>query len=303
MKSNLNKHRVNNLLRGIQTSINLFESQGHTDVYFTAQFYRNGKKQNGIERGDLQSFGKQIRTYITSEEADSARVEFFSESTGKSVYSKVLSDLRVREPEATNAAANVVIAQNGLSGYAGLGEAQIAEMIDRKVAEERRNDEFQRLSKEVDELRKKNEEISNQNEELEARIKAKSDIEFYTSLISSALPGLAPLFTGTPLAQAASLLTGIGGNNESEKVQLGGADGNEESSSIASLVAEFCVTLNQQELAAVHLLFMSFEKDRSKIQSALHYVTSVPPAQTVTRQSATAQTPSAQIPQPQAKAA
>lgn len=275
MKSNLNKHRLNNLLRGIQTSINLFESQGHADVYFKAQFFRGGRKQNGIERGDVLSFSKQVRTYIDSEEADSARVEFISESTGKSIYSKVISDLRIGETETVNSTA-VVMAPTGL-GYAGLGEAQVNEMVDKKVIEIRRNDELQRLNKEVDELKAKNEDLSTKNHDLESKIKAKSELEFYSGIIGTAFPGLATLFNGTPLAQAAGFLAGT--SDTTENASSENCAVNEESQSVASLVSEFCNTLNTQELGAVHLLFMAFETDRSKIQTALHHVSMTAPSQ------------------------
>jgi hypothetical protein len=277
MKSTLNKHRLNNLLRGIQTSINLFESQGHTDVYFTAQFYRAGRKQNCIERGDLLSFSKQVRTYIASEDADAARIEFFSESTGKSIYSKALNDLRTSS--AVNTSEQPIAAAPVGLGYAGLGEAQVTELINRKVAEERRNDEFQRLNKEVDELRTQNETLKEKASDLEVKLKAKSEIEFYSGIIGTAFPALAPLFHGTPLAQAAGFLAGSG--DEAEKPSLPSVSTNEteESQSIASLISEFCTTLNPQELSAVHLLFMAFEADRAKIQSALHHVTGMAPVE------------------------
>ncbi len=277
MKSTLNKHRLNNLLRGIQTSINLFESQGHTDVYFAAQFYRASRKQNGIERGDIHSFGKQVRAYIASEDADAARIEFFSESTGKSIYSKALNDLRIGG--ATSASEQpVVVAPAGL-GYAGLGEAQVAEMINRKVAEERRNDEFQRLNKELDELRAKYETLKEENSDLDVKLKAKSEIEFYSGIIGTAFPALAPLFHGTPLAQAAGFLAGTGNEEDKPASQSTPLGEKEESQSIASLISEFCATLNAQELGAIHLLFMAFEADRNKIQSTLHHVTGVAPIQ------------------------
>ena len=280
MKSTLNTNRLNNLLRGIQKSIDLFESQGHTDVYFTAQFFRGGKKQNSIERGDLPNFAKGIRTYVTSEEADSARIEFFDDSSGKSIYSKAISELRSGDP----AAKEVQVADTtgeGLNGYSGLGEAQVRQVNDliaRRVDEERRNDEFQRLNREVDELRTKYAALEIERDELEASVAAKKGIEFYSTLVGAAFPGLAPLLTGTPLAQAAGFLAGtsdIKGNALPAKEAA-----SEDGSSIAAMVNEFCHTLNSQEASAVHLLFTAFETDRSKIQSALHYITTTSPTQT-----------------------
>lgn len=280
MKSTLNKHRLNNLLRGVQKSIDLFESQGHTDVYFTAQFSRAGKKQNGIERGELASFAKQIRTYVTSEEADSVRIDFFDNSNSKSIYSKVIDGLRSDESGTGTGQASADHA-NALGGFNGLGEAQVNALIerkvDRKVDEVRRNDDFQRMNREIDELRTKAATLESERDELEASLKAKKDIEFYSGIIGAAFPALAPLFSGTPLAQAAGFLSGttdLKGNALPPKEVAG-----DDVSSISSLVSEFCATLNPQEAGAIHLMFMAFEADRSKIQSALHYITTASPIQ------------------------
>lgn len=99
MSTNLNKHRPNNLIRGGERSIAQFESQGNAEIYATAQFFCSGKKQNGTERGNLNSLAKQIRTYITSEEADGARMNFINEQTGKTIYSKSFTDLRTLPTE------------------------------------------------------------------------------------------------------------------------------------------------------------------------------------------------------------
>lgn len=279
MKSILNKHRLNNLLRTIQTSIALFEPQGYTDVYFTAQFYRSGKKQNGIERGDLQSFGKQMRTYVVSEEADAARVEFFSERTGKCIYAKALNDLRKNESSDAVTAPPPTAAPMGLGGFAGLGEAQINAMVDRKVDEHRRNDELQRLGRELEEKNRKIEELRDQNLELESRIKARSEIEFYSGIVGTAFPGLASMLKGTPLGQAASFLGGTGEEVEEKAQQERSAEKEGDTQSLAELITEFCMTLNAQELATMQLLFMAFEADKSRIQATLNYITSKAPTQ------------------------
>lgn len=266
MSTNLNKHRLNNLLKGISVSISHFESQGHAKVYFTAQFYRAGKKQNGIDRGDVSSFAKQVRTYVTSEEADSARIDFVSEETGKSIYSKVIDNLRVRESEKDSEQP-----QQAQRGFQGFGEAQLNELVDRRVDEQRRRDEFERLGKEVEELRSKNEKLEVANDELHAKVEAKSQMEFYSGLIGAAFPGLAAMLGGTPLGQAASFLAGTGAISGPELAEP--TPEASEAQGISALVAEFCETLNAQELGAVHLLFVAFEADRAKIQSALQFIT------------------------------
>ena len=179
----------------------------------------------------------------------------------------------------------------GLGGYNGLGEAQVLEMVDRKVAEQRRSDQMESMGKELEALRSKNTSLKEANEELEEKIKAKNDLEFYSGIIGAAFPGLAPLFNGTPLAQAAGFLAGTNGlngvelsaasddaSNGSSESTADSSQAGEEEESIAAMVGEFCNTLNNQEASANHLLFMAFEADRNKIQKALHYITATAPA-------------------------
>jgi hypothetical protein len=270
MSTNLNKHRLNNLIRGLQNSIAQFESQGYTEIYFTAQFFRGGKKQNGIERGDLTSFAKQIRTYVTSEDADGARIDFINEQTGKSIYSKSLTDLRTPAKPVT-ANQHQPQQQAGLGGYMGLGEAQVAKLIDQRVAEHRRQDEFVRMNAEIDELRSKNHHLEEKAQDLEAQMKAKSQIEFYSGIIGTAFPGLAGMLAGTPLAPAANFLAGVGCSETAPATESSAMS--EEARSFCALVTEFCASLNARELAALHLLFVAFEKDPNNIQKAFQIVT------------------------------
>ena len=269
MASTLNKYRLDNLLQGLQKSIKTFDAQGHTAVYFTAQFFCEGKRQNGIERGDLRTFNKQVRHYVVSEEANTARIEFFSEATGKLIYSKALTDLRTSDD--TTANARLADTESGGTGAnSGLGEAQVNEMVDRKFEELRRTNELHSLKKEVEELRSKNTELLSRNKELEVSLEAKSGLEFYSGIIGTALPKLAPMLKGTPLEKAADFLSGM--TEGKGNVPPTSEPTNEETASIGSMVSEFCSTLNEQEASAIHLLFVAFEADHSKIQKALQLI-------------------------------
>lgn len=199
-----------------------------------------------------------------SEDADSARIEFIDELTGKTIYSKALTDLRKAEnkPEATKRHA----VPDAVNRYAGLGEAEIAKLVDKRVTERQQQDDFIRLGKEVNELRAKNEQLIDANYELEAKVRLKSQLEFYSGIIGTAFPGLAAMLSGTPLAQAANFLAGA------ESATSKAPDEPEEKG-IAAMIAEFCQTLNEQERSVIELLFITLEKDKTKIQRVLQFVT------------------------------
>ena len=273
----LNRQRLNNMMKHLLKTIRLFASQGHPNVCYNAQFFRGGKKQNPITKGEIESFSDNVRSFITSEDADTVRIEFIDEDTGKTFYTKVLDELILEgeepeEEEQVKAAPINNNTNNGSTGFNGLGEAQVREMNDiigRRLGEERRNDEFTKMSQELTELRSKAAALEAEKEELEVSLTAKKQLEFYSGIIGAAFPKLAPLFVGTPLAQAAGFLNGT---NDITGAAVQPKAPDDEVTSISSLVSEFCETLNTQEASAIHLMFMAFEADRSKIQSALHYI-------------------------------
>lgn len=277
MKSNTNKPRLNAMLRGIQKSIDHFKSQGYDDVYFTAQFLRGGKKQNGIERGDVGKFMAQIRTYVHSEDADTVRLEFFDDSSGKAIYSKVLSDLRNPGPEQekVNSNGNEGSNSSGLGGFNGLGEAEFNNLVDQRVEVRERQREFVRISKENEELRARNESLTSEKEELETTLKAKKDTEYYMGIIGTVFPGLASLFQGTRLANAASFLAGTSDlQGNALPATQESTDG--ETRSISAMVSEFCNTLSVEEARIIHMLFLAFEKDRRQMPRALQLLSQSP---------------------------
>lgn len=277
MAKKINNQRLTNLLNGMQKSIDLFPSQGYADVYFKAQFLRGSRKQNCIDRGDISSFAGQIRTYVRSEDADTVRIEFIDEQTGKSIYSKVLTDL---SPDGMSGAqqAEKPAEAPGLGGYYGLGEAQVNALIDKRVGEARMQDDYQRATRELDELRSLNAALEEEKEELEATLKAKKDTEYYMGIIGTVFPGLATILQGTRLANAASFLAGTTDMSGNALPAAQPEEGSE-SAELTAMLGEFCKGLTTQELASVHLLFIAFEKDRAQIARALHFITTQTPSQ------------------------
>lgn len=275
MKTSINQKALNSAAKVLANQVKTLAAQGYANMYFSAQFFCVGKKQNGIERGDVTKISKHVRNYVRSEEADTMNVEVFEEGTGKSVYRKKFFNLYTQDERASRQELPSP-GFAGLGGYAGLGEAEVSAIVDKRVNEARRQDEFERLNKEVDTLRGRATALEAEKEDLQATLKAKSDTEYYMGIIGAAFPGLTALFSGTPLAQAANFLAGTPDTSGNTLPAVQAAS--EEAGSISAMVGEFCNTLTTQEASAVHLLFMSFEKDRNQIQRALQFVTTQAPA-------------------------
>ncbi len=276
MSTTVNQKALNSAAKILANQIKTLEAQGYEDMYFSAQFFSGGKKQNGIERGDVTKISKQVRDYVKSEEADTMNVEVFEESTSKSIYRKKFCNLYA---QGESAAQHELPARGfaGLGGYGGLGEAEVNAIVDKRVTEARRQDDFQRLNQEVEALRSKATSLESEKEELQATLNAKKETEYYMGIIGAAFPGLAPLFAGTPLAQAANFLAGTSDLNGTALPPAKDAP-ESETQSIGAMVAEFCNNLTTQEASAIHLLFMAFEKDRNQIQRALQIITTQTPA-------------------------
>src|SRR4028118_2258647 len=96
MSATVNQKALNGAAKVLANQIKTLEAQGYEDMYFSAQFFCGGKKQNGIERGDVSKIAKQVRDYVKSEEADTMNIEVFEESTSKSIYRKKFFNLNTQ---------------------------------------------------------------------------------------------------------------------------------------------------------------------------------------------------------------
>jgi hypothetical protein len=266
----VNKKAINTAAKVLANQVKTLVAQGYQDMYFTAQFYNGGKRQNGIERGNVTTISKQVRDYVKSEEADTMNVEMFEESTDKSVYRKKFSNLI--EGSDSSGSNQQQSGFNGFGSHQGLGEVEFNALVDKRVEIKEQAKDFTRMAKELDECRSKYSTLESEKAELEAELTAKKNLEFYSGIIGAAFPGLAPLFNGTPLAQAAGYLAGAGDLQGNALPQAKNED-NSEGQSVGELANEFCNTLNAHDSSAIHLLLIAFEKDRNQIHRALQSIT------------------------------
>lgn len=289
MSKATNKKAINTATRVLTNQVKMLEAQGYSDLYFNAQFFSDGKKQNCVERGQVDMISKQLRNYVRSEQADTMNVELVDASSGKVIYRKKFTDLL--DVDAKDSSQNNRNTSDGGLGsphQGGLGAAEVNQLVAKQLYDARREDEIARLNKELSELSTKYSAIESEKEEIESALKAKQSIEFYSGIIGATLPGLAPLFEGTPLAKMAGLLSGPSGDQE-EANNTGlatsattafssGLSGDSEVQSTALMVAEFCNTLTPKEASALHTLCAAFEKDKSKLYSFVRQLSDEKPS-------------------------
>ena len=256
----MNKRKIYNVTSACAKLIKTFAKQGHTNVVFNALFYRNGKKLNSIENAAIANFSPLVISYDKSENPDKVKIEFKSADDNILIWSKVFEfhDADAELPKS-------------LSGFNGLGEAEVNELVQRKFSEMERSKELERLSSELTKAQALNDELQYQVSDMQASLDAKKQIEYYSSVIGMALPGLAKFFTGTPVGTAINFLSGA--DESTAQLEAGKEKDPNQRDAFLELIQTFCNGLSNQELGTMYLLLSEIEKDKAVLKTILDLIT------------------------------
>ena len=241
--------------------IRTIQSQGASELMFSATLYKHGKKLNSIDLAEAVSFSRLIRQYVKSEQPDKVRVELKTLSDNVQRWMKQfdLQEVSDHIPKSIPAS----------STFNGLGEAEINDLVNKRFVELEKQKELERVHQELLELRERNGELEKELEELTTTVEAKKQVEYYSTIIGAALPGLAKFFQATSIGPALSFLAGAESNGSNNTEVLEPPTANTQT----QMLCEFIGTLNEQETATLFLLMAEIEKDRSSIQRILNYIT------------------------------
>jgi hypothetical protein len=264
----MRKKKIYHVIQVSQKMIQTFPKQGHGNVVFNAVFYRNGKKLNSIDQADVANFSHLVRSYDKSENPDKVKVEFKDQDSGSLIWAKTFEWTDVDDE-----------IPRSLSGYSGLGEAEVNDLVQRKFSEMERSKELERMSAELTRLQSENEELEFQMQDMQNTLDAKKQVEYYSNIIGMALPGLAKFLTNSPMGAAMSFLAGSDANenatNTATEVDSESKDTQRET--ILDMLTSFCKTLSNQELGTMYLMFSEIEKDRGNLQRILQIITQSQP--------------------------
>jgi hypothetical protein len=266
----MKKRKIYHLVEVSHKMIKTFPKQGHNNVVFNAVFYRNGKKLNSIDQAAVNNFSALVRSYDKSENPDKVKVEFKDQDTGNLIWAKTFewSDVDEEIPRT-------------LSGYSGLGEAEVNDLVQRKFSEMERSKELERMSAELQKLQTLNEELEFQMQDMQNTLDAKKQVEYYSNIIGMALPGLAKFFNNSPVGAAMNFLAGTDkeGQKLEEAKEHEAKDTQRET--ILEMISSFCKDMSNQELGTMYLMLSEIEKDRGNLQRILFFITQ-PQSQTNT---------------------
>jgi hypothetical protein len=267
--------RIDYMVTTTKGMIRTIQSQGTGDLMFTATLYKHGRKLNSIELAEAGSFSRLIRQYVKSEQPDKVRVELKTMSDN---VQKWMKQFDLQDSGETLSRSLPLPSPTGYStGYAGLGEAEINDLVNKRFVELEKQKELERVNQELNELRERNGELERELEELTTTVEAKKQVEYYSSIIGAALPGLAKFFQATAIGPALNFLAG----SENSLPESDTASSLEApvASAPVDMLCNFIRTLNEQEIATLYLLMAEVEKDRSNIQRVLSYITRQQPGQ------------------------
>ena len=253
--------KVDYLVETARSMVRTIHSQGGDSLVFTALLYKNGKKLNSIELADAANLSKLVRQYIKSEGPDKVRIELKTQSDGVQKWMKVF-DLSDPVADMLRPAPGTQI------GYAGLGETEINDLVNKRFEELEKQRELERSNQELTELRKRNLELQSELDQLAEALEAKNQLQHWAQILGMAMPGLARVLQGTALGPFTGLLAGQtdDGGQLPPPEPIG-------DSSLTESICDFVRTLTEQETATLYLLMAEIEKDRSTVQQVLHFLT------------------------------
>lgn len=274
-KSNYVTEEYTNKMANIREKIRTFEKQGKNVVY-TAIFITGKDKVKLVDRAPATQLALVGRN-LKYENPDKVRIELYDGEQSKNM-------LWVAE---------IMVNQQGdedkpsISGFQGLGEAEINQIVDERFRQRQQNLEYEQLKEQVAELSDENqglqdelETLRNEKEELEKEIESKKNIRYYAGMLGDILEsfGIAKEKIRTPLAG----LMGITDVEKKKEESVGFIDNSgldkevspeeEKRNEIINLISEYLRSSSNQTLANVFSIFSEIEKDELVADKVLQYL-------------------------------
>jgi hypothetical protein len=140
--------------------------------------------------------------------------------------------------------------------FHGLGMPDIGALVEKQVKEIRTQEELERLREIKKAMEARQAEQDKEIEELQAKIDAKSNIEYYSNLAGNLLPGIAKFLEKTPLGPA---LGAMAGNN---------ATSGDDRTTVVQTAAELVKNISDEQLSALYMTLLELQSNPDLIQRA-----------------------------------
>jgi FtsZ-binding cell division protein ZapB len=274
-KSNYVTEEYTNKMANIREKIRTFEKQGKNVVY-TAVFITGKDKVKLVDRAPATQLALVGRN-LKYENPDKVRIELYDGEQSKNMLwvAEIMINRQVDEDK------------HSASGFQGLGEAEINQIVDERFRQRQQNLEYEQLKEQVAELSDENQSLQdeldtlrNEKEGLEKEIESKKNIRYYAGMLGDILEsfGIAKEKIRTPLAG----LMGISEVEKQKEEPVGFIDNSglvkdvspeeEKRKEIINLISEYLRSSSNQTLANVFSIFSEIEKDESVADKVLQYI-------------------------------
>lgn len=254
-------------------------------IYFTAVYSKLGKKiTESRDKTSLTAFTAVMTGRYQVCHPDSITVTWHHADTGEKLFEHTFAiskpqGQREREQETQEQPETPAPA----SGFTGLGEVEVNNLVEKRLTELRQREEYERMREENQKMQLQIAELETLNADLKHDIAAKETTESYMKILGMALPGLAKFFGG---AGVLSMLAGTDEPAQPAQPALGASGPatpaqptpelvpKDEREQMIFMLKDYMMDeLSQQEVATLYLMFMEIQKDKTLIQRILSNIT------------------------------
>ncbi|MBS1773915.1 MAG: hypothetical protein JST82_13740 [Bacteroidetes bacterium] len=249
-------------------------------IAFTAVYSKLGKKiAESKDKTSLTAFTTVICGRFQVCQPDSITVTWHNSDTSEKLFEHTFSVGRMQREEEPSVRMMPIAAQP--VNFQGLGEADVNNLVEKRLTEMRQREEYERLREENQKLQSQMAELEARNADLKHDIAAKETTESYMRILGMALPGLSKFFGG------AGILSMLAGTDEKEQqaqapAAIGAAttdapvktEPKDEREQMIFMLRDYMLEeLTQQEIATLYLMFVEIQKDKTVIQKLLNQLT------------------------------
>ena len=232
------------------------------DVYYSAIFYTGKQKNKQINRQPITNV-ESIRKHINVDLPDSFVLEIYDgkESEEALWMGRFLVKNENSEQESKQ---TLPVVQE----FKGFGEAEINTIIEQKLQEKKRQEEFERLKIEVDDLvaeldevKEHNEQLEDENEQLKIELEGKKQIRYYAGMLGDILEGIG--ISKDKIRNPIASLMGIVDEKDNKEISQTPIETQTDSSGIVEEVQE--QTVEQKHRAEVVALMTEYLQTRDNL--------------------------------------
>lgn len=190
----LNETQLKSFLDTCKEKINSYRTQ-NKHIYFSAKFFRKNKQVEAIEKGEIDTFSRLIRSYTKTETPDRIVVLFFEQNTKAQLYKKeliaendeVVDKIVENQSSPTLMGVDVVqdLVRKGINEYR---EEQEKAVLRRRL--KRSLGIISQKEEEIEALEKEIKRLEGELEDIEDTVTMDKRIKGYVAIAGEAFPGL-----------------------------------------------------------------------------------------------------------------